>query len=189
MDVSRSSFLLALAGAAAAALLTPVPGAAQARGRDTQRVLPAGPEGRRPGAAARSGVGVVERLMRMTPGEQREFMDSNPRFRRLPARQRENIRKRLEQFNALPESERELLLQRFQLFRQLPAGKQQEARRVYRVWRQLPPERRKTLIREFESLQGMSSPERTARFGSKEFAEAYENREQRILRALTDLLP
>jgi hypothetical protein len=191
MGANRKSLSFLLAAAMAATLLSTSPCLAQKRPRNVQRVLPEGPvaKQRRPGPANRPGAGVVERLMRMTPAEQRKFMDNNPRFQRLPAMQKENIRQRLDQFNALPEGERELLLQRFQLFRQLPAGKQQQARRVYRVWRELPVERRKTLIREFESLQGMTSPERTARFGSSEFADSYEIREHRILRALTDLLP
>lgn len=191
MGANRKLLSLVLAGALGAALISASPCLAQGRARNVQRILPEGPgaKQRRPGLAYRAGEGVVERLMRMTPAEQRDFMDNNPRFQRLPAKQKENIEQRLEQFNALPEGERELLLQRFQLFRQLPAGKQQQARRVYRVWRELPPERRKTLIREFESLQGMTSPQRTARFGSSEFADTYEIREQRILRALTDLLP
>jgi hypothetical protein len=190
MGANRKSLSIALAAAAMAALFWASPCPAQGRARNTQRVLPDGPRAR-PGAgmANRPGVGVVERLMRMTPAGQRDFMDNNPRFQRLPEQQKETIRQRLDNFNALPESERDLLLQRFQLFRQLPAGKQQQARRVYRVWRELPAERRKTLIREFESLQGMTSPERIARFGSNEFANSYEIREQRILRALTDLLP
>jgi hypothetical protein len=190
MRANRKLLSYALAAAMAATLLSASPCLAQVRARNAQRVLPDGPRANaRPAQATRPGVGVVERLMRMTPAEQRKFMDNNPRFERLPVKQKENIRQRLDQFNALPEGERDLLLQRFQLFRQLPVGKQQQARRVYRVWRELPAERRKTLIREFESLQGMSSPERAARFGSSEFADAYQIREQRILRALTDLLP
>ena len=191
MAANRKLLSLVLAGALGTILITGLPCLAQGPVRNAQHVLPEGPgaKQRRPVAANRAGGGVVERLMRMTPVEQRDFMDNNPRFQRMPEKQKENVRQRLEQFNALPEGERELLLQRFQLFRQLPAGKQQQARRVYRVWRELPAERRKTLIREFESLQGMTSPERTARFGSSEFAEVYELKEQRILRALTDLLP
>ena len=188
MGANRKSLSVVLAAAAMAALFWASPCHAQAR--NAQRVLPDGPRAR-PGMGVpnRPGVGVVERLMRMTPAGQRDFMDNNPRFQRLPEQQKETIRQRLDQFNALPESQRELLLQRFQLFRQLPVGKQQQARRVYRVWRQLPADRRETLMREFESLQGMTSPERIARFGSSEFGDSYEVREQRILRALTDLLP
>ena len=190
MGANSKLLSLLLAGALGATMMSASPCLAQGGARNAQRVLPDGPRAKaRPGAAKRPGVGVVERLMRMTPAEQRDFMDNNARFQRLPEKQKENVRQRLEQFNALPEGERELLLQRFQLFRQLPAGKQQQARRVYHVWRELPAERRKTLIHEFESLQGMTSPERSARFGSSEFANAYEIREQRILRALTDLLP
>ena len=190
MGADRKSLSFALAAAAMAAGLWASPCPAQGRARNAQRVLPEGPRAQqRPGPANRPGLGVVERLMRMTPAGQRDFMDNNPRFQRLPEQQKETIRQRLDQFNALPESQRELLLQRFQLFRQLPVGKQQQARRVYRVWRQLPADRRETLMREFESLQGMTSPERIARFGSSEFGDSYEVREQRILRALTDLLP
>jgi hypothetical protein len=132
---------------------------------------------------------LVDRLMHMTPEEQREFMRNNPRFHRLPPRQQETIQQRLEEFNKLPPAEREALLERYEVFRQLPPEKQDRARALFRQWNQQPVERRPELRRELRHLREATPEERKLRMESDEFRSRFSESEREILRGLTELGP
>jgi hypothetical protein len=130
---------------------------------------------------------LVDRLMHMTPDEQRDFMRNSPRFHRLPPRQQEIIQRRLEEFNKLPPTQREALRERYELFQQLPPEKQDRARALFRQWNQQPADRRPELRKELRQLREATPEERKLRLESEEFRNRFSEEEREILRGLVEL--
>jgi hypothetical protein len=132
---------------------------------------------------------LVEHLMSLSPEQQREFMREDPRFQRLPERQKENIQHRLEEYNRLPAAQREALRERYELFRQLTPEEQEQARALYRQWNQQPADRRLELRREFRHLRESTPEERKVRMESEPFRKRFSENERELLRGLVELLP
>ena len=137
----------------------------------------------------RVGPRFFDRLMKMPAPQRRKFLQENPRFRRLPARQRQQIEQRLRRFDQMEPAQREKALERYRLFDRLPRDKQLEARTIYQKWRQLPQGRRSVLLDEYDGLRESGPDARRDRLDSKEFSDAYSDKEQQILRDLSGLLP
>jgi hypothetical protein len=151
----------------------------------------AAPQGLRPfpnaGRKAPLRDNLVDRLMHMTPDEQRDFMRNNPRFHRLPPRQQQSIQRRLEEFNKMPPAKREALRERYELFQQLPPEKQDRARALFRQWNQQPADRRPELRKELRQLREATAEERKLRLESEEFRNRFSEEERDILQGLVEL--
>ncbi len=154
---------------------------------------PGGP-GRRPfppgiGKASGPRQNLIEHLMSLTPEEQQNFMREDPRFQRLPPRQRKIIQQRLEEFNHLPPARREALRERYELFQRLSPAQQERARALYRQWSEQPPERRLELRKELRRLRESAPEERKVRMESEAFQKRFSEEEQELLKGLAELLP
>ena len=132
---------------------------------------------------------MILHLMSVSPAEQRNFMEHNPRFLRLPPRQQEHIRRRLADYNSLAPARREAQRERFELFGQLTPEQQDRARELYRQWNQFPPARRQQLRQGFRELREAAPEERQRRLEGEEFRNRYTENERQVLHGLADLLP
>lgn len=145
-----------------------------------------GAKNRRP---MRVGPNFFDRLMKMPAPERQKFLRENPRFGRLPARQRQQIQQRLRRLDQLEPAQRAKVLERYRLFDRLPRQKQAEARTIYQQWQRLPQDRRSVLLDEYDGLRDSGPAARRDRLDSKEFSSTYSDKEQKILRDLSGLLP
>jgi hypothetical protein len=143
-----------------------------------------------PGPARKAAAqNLVDHLMSLSPDEQRDFMQHDRRFQRLPPRQQENIQRRIEEFNKLPAARREALRERYELFRQLPPERQDRARALYRQWSRQREDRRQEMRREFRHLREATPEERKLRMESDEYRDRFSEEERGLLQGLVDLLP
>jgi Protein of unknown function (DUF3106) len=126
----------------------------------------------------RPGAAIIERWSRMTPEERSRALE------KLPAERRQKIEDQLERYQNLSPEEREQLHFRAELFNRLPPERQDIARRVFRQFNQLPPERQAIVRGELQNLRAMPPPDRRARIQSEDFRDAYNNREQMVVRQL-----
>src|SRR5438128_12631176 len=138
---------------------------------------PLPPRGVRPGP----GIQAIERWSRMTPEQRRRALD------RLPPERRARIEQQLERYQSMTPEQREQLRFRAQTFAQLPPEKQEQARGLFRQFNQLPADRKAALRGEFRNLRSLPPADRASRLESDEFRSGFDNREQRILRELSNL--
>jgi hypothetical protein len=185
MRAPKTLLLLAALGLGSAGGAVPFPQRPNRQGLAAPGRRPFPP----PGKTSAAGQNLIERLMSLSPDEQREFLGNNPHFQRLSPAQRENIRRRLEEFNRLPPAQREALRERYDFFRQLSPEQQDRARALYRQWIRYPLERRQELRRELRRLRESSAEERRVRFDGEEFRNRFNEQERDLLRELSELFP
>jgi phage-related protein len=125
----------------------------------------------------------IDEFMRMSPAEQQKALN------RLPPEQRRKLEERLERFNQLPRGQQQTLRNMYDRLNQLPPERQQAVRKSLNQFSQQPPERRQAMRQELRSMAGLEAQDREARMASVEFREKFSEKEQRIVRDMSGLLP
>jgi hypothetical protein len=164
------------------------------------------PQGRRQsGERGRRVRELFRRLAALPPDQQRQALESNQFFRRLPPRAQERFHRRLRALNELPLEQRRRALeniQRFaelaperqqrmrrraQIFQRMTPEQRQRAQRVFGAWRRLPPERRQLLRQRLRRLQQAEPARRGALIDDPAFLDPLRPGERRLLRGLWGL--
>ena len=145
---------------------------------------------------------LFRRLAALPPDQQRQALESNQFFRRLPPRAQERFHRRLRALNELPPEQRRRALENMQRFAELAPERQQRmrrraqvfqrmtpeqrrrAQRVFRAWRGLPPERRQLLRQRLRRLQQAEPARRRALIDDPAFLDPLRPGERRLLRGL-----
>jgi hypothetical protein len=136
--------------------------------------------GPRPGRSVNT---PIDEFMRMSPAERQKALD------RLPPEQRRRIQDRLRRFNALPEERQQELKSMYNRLNQLPAPQQQAVRRSLNQFSQQPADRKQAIRQELKSMAPLSAEERQTRLESPKFREEFNDKEQGIVRDMSQLLP
>jgi Protein of unknown function (DUF3106) len=123
----------------------------------------------------------IDEFMRMSPEEQREALD------RLPPAQRMRLQQRLERFNQLPAQQQQTLRKMYDRLNQLPPDRQKAVRKSLNQFSQEPPDRRQAMRQELRSMAPLKPEDREARMASPEFRERFSDKEQRIVRDMSEL--
>jgi hypothetical protein len=183
----------------------PGSGAANAQARPSQPGDALSPSGQqsdvRPGAGKVPGrnflpgepgagpmANAFDRLRRMSPEEQEQFLRNHPRFQRLPPEQQQAFRDRLREWNALSAQEREERLRVEKTLGELTPQQRQRVRQViFPRWQQLEPGRKMQIVRRLNSLRGLTHEERERRLDDAAFLQGLSEEEAEILRTFARL--
>ena len=125
----------------------------------------------------------IDEFMRMSPAEQQRALN------RLPPAQRRRLQERLERFNQLPRGQQQTLRNMYDRLNQLPPERQQAVRKSLNQFSQQPPDRRQAMRQELRNMAPLEPQEREGRMASAEFREEFSEKEQRIVRDMSGLLP
>jgi phage-related protein len=125
----------------------------------------------------------IDQFMRMSPAEQQKALN------RLPPEKRRRLEERLEKFNQLPAGQQQTLRNMYDRLQQLPRERQQAVRKSLNQFSQQPPERRQAMRQELRSMAPLDAQDREGRMASPEFRERFSEKEQRIVRDMSGLLP
>lgn len=125
----------------------------------------------------------VDEFMRMSPQEQQKALD------RLPPQQRRRLQERLQRFNQLPPRQQQTLRNIYDRLNQLPPERQQAVRKSMDQFSREPQDRRQAMRQELKSLAPIEPADRAARLASPEFQEKFSEKEQGIIRDMSDVLP
>ena len=125
----------------------------------------------------------IDEFMRMSPEEQQKALN------RLPPEQRRRFQERLERFNQLPPQQQQNLRNMYNRLNQLPPERQQVVRRSLNQLSQQPPDRRQAIRQELRRMAPLAAEDREARMASPEFLGRFSEKEQGIIRDMSDLLP
>ncbi len=123
----------------------------------------------------------IDEFMRMSPEEQREALD------RLPPAQRMRLQQRIERFNQLPAQQQQNLRKMYDRLNQLSPDRQKAVRKSLNQFSQEPPDRRQAMRQELRSMAPLKAEDREARMASPEFRERFSDKEQRIVRDMSEL--
>jgi len=125
----------------------------------------------------------IDEFMRMSPEEQREALD------RLPPAERMRLQQRLQRFNQLPPRQQQTLRKLYDRLHQLPPDRQKAVRKSLNQFSQQAPGRRQAMRQELRSMAGLELEDRRARMATPEFREKFSEKEQGIIRDMSDLFP
>jgi Protein of unknown function (DUF3106) len=125
----------------------------------------------------------IDEFLRMSPEQQQRALD------RLPPEKRARLQQRLERFNQLPPQQQQALRNMYDRLNQLPPERQQVVRRSLNQFSQQPPDRRQAMRQELARMAPLEAEDREARMSSPEFRERFSEKEQRIVRDMSDVLP
>jgi Protein of unknown function (DUF3106) len=131
----------------------------------------------------RGGETPIDEFMRMSPEEQREALD------RLPAAERMKLQERLQRFNQLPSRQQQALRQLYDRLHQLPPDRQKAVRKSLNQFTQQPLVRRQAMRQELRSIASLEVEDRKARMATPEFRGRFSEKEQGIIRDMSDLFP
>jgi hypothetical protein len=125
----------------------------------------------------------IDEFMRMSPEEQREALD------RLRPAERMRLQERLQRFNQLPPQQQQTLRKLYDRLHELPPDRQKAVRKSLNQFSQQAPGRRQAMRQELRSMAGLELEDRKARMATPEFREKFSEKEQGIIRDMSDLFP
>jgi hypothetical protein len=125
----------------------------------------------------------VERLMAMPPEKREQVLE------KLPPKQQENLRQRLDRFDKLPAAERARLNQMWNTFNSLPPEKQAIVTRQMQAFNNLPDDRREILKPVLQRLRLMPEERRSRLLNSDEFKNRFSSGELQMLTDISENYP
>lgn len=137
----------------------------------------------RPPKPAKNAPTPIDEFMRMSPEERQKALN------RLPPAQRRRLEERLKRFNELSPERQQELKSMYNRLNQLPPEQQQVVRRSLNQFSQQPADRKQAIRDELKSIAPLSAEEREARLASPDFREKFTDKEQGIVRDMSQLLP
>jgi len=137
----------------------------------------------RPAKTAKNVTTPIDEFMRMSPVERQKALN------RLPPAQRRRLEERLRKFNELPVERQQELKSMYNRLNQLPPEQQQVVRRSLNQFSQQPADRKEAIRQELKSIAPLSAQQREERLASPEFREKFSDKEQGIIRDMSQLLP
>ncbi len=89
-----------------------------------------------------------------------KLLESDPRFKKLPADRQNALRERLKKFNSLPPEKRQQAFQRMEFLAKLTPQQRQQLRDANTQLQGLPPDRQVAVHKAVRHLRQMPAPER-----------------------------
>jgi Protein of unknown function (DUF3106) len=125
----------------------------------------------------------IDEFMGMSPEEQRDALN------RLPPAERMKLEERLQRFSQLPSQQQQALRKLYDQLHQLPPDRQKAVRKSLNQFTQQPAARRQAIRQELKSIAPLEAEDRKARMATAEFREKFSEKEQGIIRDMSDLFP
>jgi gas vesicle protein len=125
----------------------------------------------------------IDEFMGMSQEEQTEALN------RLPRAERMRLQQRLQRFNQLPPQQQQALRKLYDRLHQLPADRQKAVRKSLNQFSQQPTARRQAMRQELRSIAPLEAEDRKTRMATPEFREKFSEKEQGIIRDMSDLFP
>ena len=113
--------------------------------------------------------------------QQKQSLESDPDYKKLPPEKQEELKQRLQNFNSLPPAQQERILQRFDKLNAMSPQQRAQARALWDRMRLLPEERRIAVRQFFHSLVGMSPEQRQRALASQQFNNQFNPDEREII--------
>lgn len=112
--------------------------------------------------------------------QQRQDLEKDPQFRRLPSEHQQRLEQRLEHFNSLPPDRQQQVLERMEKWEHLTQQQKQQFRSVDSQFRGLPPERQQAVRNAIQTLRAMPPDARQRAIESGRFSH-FSPQEQQLL--------
>jgi len=119
--------------------------------------------------------------------QQLKQLESDPKFKQLPAERQQQLRNRLFRFNSMPPRQRDRMLNNLEFIEHMTPQQRQQFQAMSSELRQLPEDRRRALSGAIRGLRDMSPEDRQKAIDSDEYRKNYSDKERQILRGMTDL--
>ena len=113
--------------------------------------------------------------------QQKQSLENDPDFKKLPPERQEQLRQRLQNFNNLPPAQQERVIQRLDKLNRMSPEQRAQARALWDRMRLLPEERRTAVRQFFHSLVGMNHEQRQRMLGSPQFNSNFSPDERDII--------
>ncbi len=113
--------------------------------------------------------------------QQKQLLESDPDFKKLPPERQQQLQQRLQNFNNLPPEQQDRVLQRLDKLNRMTPQQRALARALVDRMRLLPEERRTAVRHFFHSLTVMSPDQRQKALKSDEFTTQFNPEERDII--------
>jgi len=123
--------------------------------------------GQRPGDGPRMG-DWLRRNRGKSFDQQKQSLENDPDYKKLPPERQEQLKQRLQNFNNLPPQQQERILSRINKFEHMSPQQRAQARALGDRMRMLPEERRGAVRQQIHALAGMA-PEQRQKFMNSDF--------------------
>lgn len=112
--------------------------------------------------------------------QQRQALEKDPQFRRLPPERQQRLEQRLERFNSLPPDRQQQVLERMEKWEHLTAQQKEQFRSVDSQFKSLPLERQQAVRNAIQTLRAMPPEARQRAIESGRFSH-FSPEEQHLL--------
>jgi hypothetical protein len=113
--------------------------------------------------------------------QQKQSLENDPDYRKLPPEKQEQLQRRLQNFNSLPPDQQERMLHRFDTLNRMSPQQRAQARALLDRMRLLPVERRDAIRQYFHNLVTMNRDQRQHTLGSPQFSNQFNPDERDII--------
>ena len=125
--------------------------------------------------------------MNLTPQQQREKLQSDPGFQKLPAEQQRRLTEQLDRFNSMNANQKQRWLDRMEWMEHLPEQQHQQVQQMQRQMQQLDPSRRQAIRRALVRMRDLSPEERHEMIDSPQIRSNFSEQERQIMHGVADV--
>ena len=125
----------------------------------------------------------------LSPDQQEKALESDPKFKKLPADRQAALKERLRNFNALPPEQRQRAIQRLNYMAALSPDQRQQLRDANKTLETLPQDRKVMVHTALRHLRKMDPQQREETMQSERFRSTFSDQEQGILKQLSAINP
>ena len=119
--------------------------------------------------------------------QQKQALESDPDFKKLPPERQQELQQRLQKFNSLPPDQQQRILERIDKFNRMTPQQKAQARALVDRMRALPEERRNLVQQQIHALVGMNPNQRQQFMNSEQFNRQYTPDERDMMGRALDL--
>jgi phage-related protein len=121
------------------------------------------------------------------PDQQKQALESDPKFQKLPPDRQERLKQRLQQFNALPPDQQQKILDRMEKWEHMTPEQHKQARTLFDRMRSMPEERRNSIRQQMHAFSTMNSDQRQKFMNSDQYKKEFSSDERDVMQQWLDL--
>lgn len=125
--------------------------------------------------------------MNLSPTEQRNKLQNDDQFKKLPPNQQERLINRLDRFNNLSPEQKQRWLNRMEWLEHLTPMQRERAKDLHLQMQTLEPERRKAIRKSLHQMKDMSTDDRAKAIDSDKMKSSFNDHERDIMRGMSEL--
>lgn len=131
----------------------------------------------------------LRRFGSMPAQDQRQQLQSDPTFQRLPKDRQQKLMHRLDSFNRMSPDQKERVLNRMEILEHMTPEQRDRTRQMFQQFRQFDPDSRQRVTGALRRLHSMPPQARQNFYNSDAFRNNYSPQEQNIIKGLGELGP